>query len=53
MASDTSQPIDERSSFYLSLKDRVQQHDCDLMIGVAITWGLVSVTKVRSKKTFP
>ena len=40
MASDTSQPIDETSSFDLSLKDRGQQNDCALMSGVAITWGV-------------
>ena len=39
MASDASQPIDNKSLFYLCLKDRGQQNDFDLMIGVAIPWG--------------
>ena len=39
MASDTSQTIDNKSLLDLYLKDRSQQNDFDLMIGVAIKWG--------------
>ena len=38
-ASGTSQPIDTTSIFDLWLKDRRQQNDYDLMIGVSIACG--------------